>query len=73
MLLANILTAEFIHKYCKDKTLLRAHEDIKPERKSNLRNFLGKIGLDNVDLTNALTLSRSIQDLEADKSAQSKL
>ena len=33
MLLANILVAEYLEKYCKDKTLLRAHPDVKFEKK----------------------------------------
>lgn len=28
MLLANILVAEHLHKFCHDKTLLRAHPDL---------------------------------------------
>jgi len=30
MLLANILIAEHLYKYCWDKTLLRVHEDVLP-------------------------------------------
>ena len=45
MLLANILVAEFVMSYAKDKTLLRAHEDVKQEKKDNLRIFYDKVGL----------------------------
>jgi len=45
MLMANILVAEFIMKYCKDKTLLRAHNDIKAEKKEKLTEFFDQIGL----------------------------
>ena len=33
MLLANILVAQFIKPFCGDKTLLRAHQDLKSEKK----------------------------------------
>ena len=61
MLLANILVAEHLFKYCKDKTLLRAHNDIEDDKKEKLDAFFQKTGLDNIDLTNAKTLSQSIE------------
>lgn len=33
MLMANILVAEFLQKYCKDKTLLRTHADVTDDKK----------------------------------------
>ena len=36
MLLANILVAEHLYKYCHDKTLLRVHPDLDTEKKSKL-------------------------------------
>lgn len=36
MLLANILIAEHLYKYCSDKTLLRAHPDLDAEKKTKL-------------------------------------
>lgn len=39
MLLANILIAEHLYKYCKDKTLVRAHPDLEKEKKEALREF----------------------------------
>ena len=36
MLLANIYVAEYLFKYCKDKTLLRAHNDISEDKKERL-------------------------------------
>lgn len=45
MLLANIKVAEFLSKYCKEKTLLRAHADIPADKKTELKQFLTTIGL----------------------------
>ena len=45
MLLANCTIAEYLEKYCKDKTLLRAHPDLKPEKKEQLKEFYEKVGL----------------------------
>jgi exoribonuclease R len=36
MLLANVFVAEYLFKYCKDKTLLRAHNDINEDKKERL-------------------------------------
>lgn len=65
MLLANILVARHLFKYCKDKTLLRVHNDIESEKKEKLNTFFKQIGLGDVDLTNAKTLSKSIEDLKS--------
>lgn len=44
MLLANILIAEHLYKYCSDKTLLRAHPDLSDEKKETLKVFFEKAG-----------------------------
>lgn len=36
MLLANCLVAEHLFKTCKDKTILRAHNEIAPQRQQNM-------------------------------------
>ena len=64
MLLANILIAEYLFKYCKDKTVLRAHNDIDEDRKMKLYAFFKKVNLGNIDLSNAKTLSRSVERLK---------
>lgn len=64
MLLANILVAERLFKYCKDKTLLRAHNDIEEDKKEKLYTFFKKIKIKNIDLTNAKTLSQSVERLK---------
>ena len=53
MLLANVLIAEYLLKYCKDKTVLRAHNDISDEKKAKLDAFFESIGLKGIDLTDA--------------------
>ena len=63
MLLANILIAEFLETYCKDKTLLRAHPDVKQEKKESLKEFYVKVGLHDIDLSNSKTLSTSLENL----------
>ena len=40
MLLANTLIGKYLFKYCKDKTLLRAHDEIKGEKRNKLELFL---------------------------------
>ena len=39
MLLANILVAKHLYNYCKDKTLLRVHNDIEDDKKEKLSTF----------------------------------
>lgn len=63
MLLANILIAEHLHQYCKDKTLLRAHPDLDDEKKDKLKVFFEKVGLQSIDLTDSKTLSVSLECL----------
>jgi exoribonuclease R len=64
MLLANILIAEHLFKYCKDKTVLRAHPDLDSEKKATLNEFYQKVGMGGeVDLTNSKTLSQSLEKL----------
>lgn len=63
MLMANILVAEYLFKFCKDKTLLRCHNDISDEKKTKLAEFLERVGLAGVDLTNASSLSHSLEKL----------
>ena len=62
MLLANILVAEFIKTYCKDKTLLRAHPDIDCVKKEELYAFFKNAGsgLEEIDLTDSGTLNASL-------------
>ena len=43
MLLANILIAEHLFKYCKDKTVLRIHPDLDAEKKQKLGEFYEKV------------------------------
>jgi exoribonuclease R len=57
MLLANILIAKHLFKYCNDKTLLRIHEDIEAEKKEKLNSFFKLIGQEQIDLSSAKTLS----------------
>ena len=57
MLLANILVAECLFDLCKDRALLRSHADIVENKKNELGNFFKKIGLEQVNLTDALSLS----------------
>lgn len=66
MLLANILIAEHLYKYCKDKTLLRAHPDLDAEKKEALLAFYEKAGMKGeIDLTNSKTLSQSLETLRS--------
>jgi exoribonuclease R len=60
MLLANVLVAKYIFKFCKDKAILRVHNDIVQEKKDKLIEFLDKVGIAGVDLTNAKSLSQSM-------------
>ena len=54
MLLANILVAEHLFKFCHDKTLLRAHPDLDAEKKVALNTFFDKAGLGGeIDLTDS--------------------
>lgn len=53
MLLANILVGQYILKFCKDKALLRIHNDITADKKEKLYAFFDRIGLKDIDLTNA--------------------
>jgi exoribonuclease R len=64
MLLANILVAEHLYHYCKDKTLLRAHPDVDTDKKVLLKEFFDKVGLSSIDLTNSKTLSLSMESLK---------
>lgn len=63
MLLANILIAEHLYKYCYDKTLLRVHPDLDGEKKAKLKQFFEKAGLQEIDLTDSKTLSLSLEAL----------
>lgn len=64
MLLANILVAEHLQQYCKDKTLLRAHPDLDSEKKEKLKQFFDKVGLgEEIDLTDSKTLSTTLEAL----------
>lgn len=68
MLLANVLVAKFTHKYCKDKTLLRMHADFDQSKKEKLTIYFRKIGLKNIDISSASTLSKCIERLKEDES-----
>mmetsp|Transcript_2600 Transcript_2600/g.4020 ORF Transcript_2600/g.4020 Transcript_2600/m.4020 type:complete len:282 (+) Transcript_2600:1449-2294(+) len=70
MLMANILVAEYLLEYCKDKTLLRAHNDIDPLKKTELGEFFEKIGLEGVDLTNAKTVSHSMERIRREGTSE---
>lgn len=63
MLLANILVAEHLHRYCDDKTLLRVHPDLEQDKKDSLNVFFSKVGLTEINLTNSQTLSNSMENL----------
>jgi exoribonuclease R len=66
MLLANILVAEHLFKYCKDKTLLRAHPDLDKDKKELLMEFFERAGLKGlIDLTNSKSVSHSLEALRA--------
>ena len=65
MLMANILIAEYLFKFCKDKALVRCHNDITDEKKGKLSEFFTKVGLQGVDLTDAASLSHSLEALRA--------
>lgn len=68
MLLANILIAEHLYQYCKDKTLLRAHPDLDNDKKTTLNEFYQKVGMGGeVDLTNSKSLSQSLELLRANE------
>ena len=71
MLLANIIIAEFLVEHCQDRALLRVHDDLKD--KDKLREFFDKVGLDQIDLTNPLTLSKSFDALKEDPESSEKL
>jgi exoribonuclease R len=63
MLMANVLVAKHIHKYCHDKTVLRVHDDIDGEKKEKLADFLSKVDISGVDFSNAKSLSKSMENL----------
>ena len=63
MLLANVLVGEHLVKYCEDKALLRAHNDIAEDKKERLAGFLKSIGVEGIDLQDAKSLSHSIENL----------
>lgn len=72
MLLANILVAEFIAERCQDKALLRVHNDIKDGSKEQLGSFFKKLGL-NIDVSDALSLSRSLTQLRNEPKSDDKI
>jgi DIS3-like exonuclease 2 len=66
MLMANILVAEHLNKYCHDKTLLRAHPDLDEEKKAALEVFFEKAGFKGeINLSNSKELSLSLEALRA--------
>lgn len=60
MLLANILIAEHLYRYCWDKALLRVHPDLKPEKKEKILSYCNSLDLD-INLTNAKSLNKSLE------------
>jgi len=67
--MANILVGEYLQKFCKDKALLRAHNDITAEKKERLALFFEKVDIKDIDLTDAKSLSHSIERLRATASS----
>ena len=64
MLMANILIAEHLFKYCDDKTLLRVHPDLDDDKKATLGGFYDKAGLGGeIDLTDSKSVSHSLENL----------
>jgi exoribonuclease R len=58
MLLANILVAEHLYRYCDSKTLLRVHPDLDKEKKEKLLEFFERAGMKGrLDLTNSKSVS----------------
>lgn len=68
MLLANVLVAERLTEFCRDKALLRCHEGIQADKKEKLGEFLMKIGIQGVDLTSNASLSESLEKLKRTES-----
>lgn len=66
MLLANILIAEHLHHYCKDKTLLRVHSDVKEDKKNTLKQFYEKVGLPDLDLSSSKAFTSALEKLKSD-------
>mmetsp|Transcript_19524 Transcript_19524/g.30004 ORF Transcript_19524/g.30004 Transcript_19524/m.30004 type:complete len:149 (+) Transcript_19524:4245-4691(+) len=73
MLLANILVAEFLQDRCKDRALVRAHANLKPEVQTELREFFDKVGIDRMNLTDAESLSMSIDQIAEEPNSEDKL
>lgn len=73
MLMANVLVAEFLFKHCQDKTLLRAHADIPEHKKASMRQLLGAVGLEQVNLTDSVSLTQSLELVKEQASSRSEL
>lgn len=63
MLLANCVVAEHLHKHCKDKAILRLHDNVAPERRENMLNYFEKNGLQ-VDMSDNIKLATSLSKLK---------
>ena len=63
MLLANILVAEHLFKTCKDKTILRAHDEITGSRQEQMINYFNKVGID-INMSSPAATSQSIERLK---------
>lgn len=72
MLLANVLVAEHLLEYSKEKTLVRLHNDVEEEKKVQFQEFFNRVGLGEVDLTTSATFSASLMTLQ-EKAKQSEL
>ena len=64
MILSASLVAEFMAKYCKDKTVLRANSAFDQEKKDKLYEFFARAGFE-VDLTNLKSIGNSIEKIRA--------
>lgn len=73
MLTANVLVAEFLFKHCQDKTLLRAHADIPEHKKASMRQLLDAVGLEQVNLTDSVSLAQSLELVKEQASSRSEL
>lgn len=63
MLIANMLVAEYLVKFCKDKAVLRTQLPPKEEKVENMMEYFIKVKAD-VDITSSLTTQQSFQKLK---------
>jgi DIS3-like exonuclease 2 len=72
MLMANVLIGRHLLKYCEDKTILRAHDEIKDQRRDQMLSFFQKVDLD-INMTDALSVSQSIKKIASEPNSEDKL